>query len=388
MDQQWENQIAMKNIESSLHDDLGGFWIDNQNIVHVGLVDMSKASQVHSRSGNTEVIIEKVDHSIDDLNLAFDNAAENLDRRGMLSGVSIQLNEENNNIDVKVDSSKQMISRRYDGNLASSSNTFYDVYQTIRDIEEDMIDKGEIYNRIFHLSYEDIPDEYSSSSCINKFDCFPYLRGGLSIQNIGSMRGNECTIGFNATQGNTRYFLTAAHCGRKGDGFRQVGGGPGGRYIGHIDHLYGGDGDAARVKVVGPWRLTRWIYAKTKHVNPGGQEWQALKIEGRAHHNHSRRGLVCYSGVPSDYVCGSVITSRGTFPTESGIKTNFWLASFPAQHGDSGGPVFLPGNRNNPHKVLAYGLISSFNPIRFFNHTVGPNIIDLEQQMGVRIVTE
>lgn len=175
------------------------------------------------------------------------------------------------------------------------------------------------------------------------------------------------------TKHKQHYVITAGHCGDAGHHIYQNRS----RFLGEIDRSINNSHDSARVKVLGPWRATSWLWA-----NHG---WQSLTIVGKAKRNSSRRSVACFSGVTNGYRCGRIVNTRTSYNRWKDV----WEADFQVEKGDSGGPVILPGNAINPTNIEAYGIVNAkdaLNPFANY-HSFGHHIDDVEQRLGVSIVT-
>lgn len=130
--------------------------------------------------------------------------------------------------------------------------------------------------------------------------------------------------------------------------------------------------DSARIKVLGPWRPTRWLWADHHR--------QAVAVESVAKHRDALGALVCYSGSRLGYNCGRILNLH----VDIGQWRNVWYSNFRAIEGDNGGPVFLPGNKARPTKVKAYGIVAGKHGE---SHSFGNHIDEIQNRLGVQVIT-
>lgn len=154
------------------------------------------------------------------------------------------------------------------------------------------------------------------------------LVGGESIY---SEEGAQCSLGFNATSGDTRYVITAGHCTRSPGTWSGAGGTP----IGPVtSSSFPGD-DFGLIEVTSAsWTLTSQYAAR-------GQQRSEITGSTEAPVGAS----VCRSGANSGYRCGEVLAIDQTVNYGGGdVVSGLTRTSACAEPGDSGGP-FVSGSQ-------------------------------------------
>lgn len=386
LDKQHHSLEIMDRVEQLAGSSFAGAWMSGEYDAVIAANDTRVAENLKNQFGLDENQVNTVNYSYSDLDKAYNIVSNRLTADRFTIGTVVGLNEEKNRIEVtipnesaslKIASLKQFDKTDLNTNFGDQlfNPTVDESLESAENIQSDISAFLKFDDDIIDIKVSDEPNVYkSANSCNSRSDCFPDFRGGLQIKN--TPRGNTCTAGFNAKRGSTHYIITAGHCGNKGDRFHQIGGN---RHLGYIDRSYIDSRDAARLKVEGPWRNSWWVYAK--------DAWKSLSIVQRANYNHSRDSLACASGVVSDFRCGRILSTRETVLINWKWRHNFWTADFGLVPGESGAPIFLPGSSTKPNNVLAYGILSGYIPFPGSRRNAGPNIIDVEGQLHVRVTT-
>ncbi|MGH3754856.1 MAG: S1 family peptidase [Pseudonocardiaceae bacterium] len=153
------------------------------------------------------------------------------------------------------------------------------------------------------------------------------LHGGDTIT---TSSGGRCSVGFNATRGQTRYIITAGHCTKRGDTWS----GPDGTPIGPVtESSFPGD-DFALVEVRSP----SWQQPPDVKTDEG-----YLTVTGTTRAPVGSK--VCRSGSASGYQCGRVEATDETVNYGNGdVVYGLTRTSVCADRGDSGGP-FVSGTQ-------------------------------------------
>ena len=182
-------------------------------------------------------------------------------------------------------------------------------------------------------------------------NCFPPLRGGISITSTNSVGlGAQCTGAFIAssrTDGKL-YQFTAGHCVTEGgftgtwvtkfpDGSTHA--------VGPVhNYIDGPNGDMAILTINNPsgWQLPQgWVYVT---ANPGVTTLDERYAISSAQYS-TQGARVCKSGAAYGKTTCGTVTALGvnyTFAQLNGLVTvnNMGEANFCGKSGDSGGPVF------------------------------------------------
>lgn len=155
------------------------------------------------------------------------------------------------------------------------------------------------------------------------------LEGGMVVENKYSEA--ICSLGFPAVRDSKVYFITAGHCFSAGQGVFQ-----GGSYIGHFSFFQmGGNADAGGIYVGDGNQVSNYLYGNFTKVNK-------LEIAG----NDILGDIVCKNGMNGTN-CGSLLIkgySHTYLDTGSGKEytvNNMRVATFVANHGDSGATVYF-----------------------------------------------
>ncbi|MGH3935026.1 MAG: S1 family peptidase [Pseudonocardiaceae bacterium] len=153
------------------------------------------------------------------------------------------------------------------------------------------------------------------------------LRGG---DEMTSSEGGRCSVGFNATSGDTRYIITAGHCTKLGGTWA----GPDGTAIGPVAESSFPGHDFGLIEVTSPaWKQTNDIGTDSGNLTVTGTE---PAVVGSA---------VCRSGSTSGYHCGQVEAVNETVNYGNGnVVRGLTRTDICAEAGDSGGP-FVSGTQ-------------------------------------------
>lgn len=197
------------------------------------------------------------------------------------------------------------------------------------------------------------------------------LHGGDTIT---TSEGGRCSIGFNATSGNTRYVITAGHCTKLGGTWS----GPDGQPIGPVAKSSFPGHDFGLVEVDSP------DWAQTHDVDTDNDY---LAVAGSAPATLGDR--VCLSGSTSGYHCGQVEAVGETVNYGNGdVVRGLTKTSVCAEAGDSGGP-FMSGNQaqgtlSGGSGGCLLGGESYFQPIQEVLRTYGLTLLTGRETRDVR----
>lgn len=235
----------------------------------------------------------------------------------------------------------------------------------------------------------------TSLDCNQQFDyCLPPLRAGINIFRLnsqGQSAPGQCTAGFIAssrTDGKL-YEFTAGHCAA------EAGTGTWGTYfpppnptvhaIGTVhNYIYNSSGDEAILNINNPsgWGLPQgWVYVQSGPNTTLNERYPITSA-----HYSTQGARVCFTGASSGTSCGTV-AALGVTHCESpnGLPpytcvTNLGEATFSAQPGDSGSPVYASNQ--------AFGLVISNGYDVYHGGEVAfyQGIIGAENAMNVNIV--
>ncbi|MDR6227285.1 S1 family peptidase [Desmospora profundinema] len=151
-----------------------------------------------------------------------------------------------------------------------------------------------------------------------------YLEAGLQIQSSSGI----CTSNIAARSGSNYYLISAAHCGGIGTAFTQ-----GGQSIGSVAlRNYGNNADVLAIRIPASY-ATNWLYINSTRQ---GSITSVQSTSG------DRVGeAVCKSGRTTGVTCGQITSTNYTTRFSDGaVHYRQRQATFYAQPGDSGGPVY------------------------------------------------
>ena len=385
LDKQYNSRETLRKAENIAGTHYAGGWISEDESPAIAVNSPITKQIIEQQFSDDGIKVKLVQYDYSDLDQAFNQASKLVSEQSDVDGSSVVLNEEENTVDVFLPTPESSLALESHPVNGSNSATYAQRLTAEQTIIENASDRfQELSNQliashgnrrpIITVHHNQLPKELvETQGCNSRSDCFPYLRGGLRIERYVGNKALGCTAGFNARSGNQHYLITAGHCGDVGHHIYQNSS----RFLGVIDRSINNSHDSARIKVLGPWRSTSWLWA-----NHG---WQSLTIVGKAARNSPRRSVACFSGVTHGYRCGRIVNTRTSYDR----WTNVWEADFQGEKGDSGGPVILPGNSFKPTNIEAYGIVNAkdaLNPFANY-HTFGHHINDVEQRLGVSIVT-
>lgn len=175
---------------------------------------------------------------------------------------------------------------------------------------------------------------------VEKVDARPTRYASLvGGEGLETSDGGRCSIGFNATRGDSRYVITAGHCTDLGGTWY----GEDGSAVGPVVESSFPGNDFGLIEVSSPsWQQTPLIATRsgTATITGAGQATVGTSI--------------CRSGSSSGYRCGTVRSLNETINYGGGDVVNgLTKTSACAQPGDSGGP-FVAGTQ--AQGVLSGGL--------------------------------
>lgn len=385
LDKQHHSRETIKKAQDSAGVHFAGGWISEDESPVIAVDSPITKQQIEQAFSDDGLEVKLAEYSYAELDSAFNQASTIVARQTTVDGSSVVLNEESNTVDVFLPSAESSLaleahtanvneSVAFAQRLSVKQNEIDNISDQFQQLNSQLQVQNGQHEPIITVHENQIPKELTETQgCNGRSDCFPYFRGGLRIERYIGSKVLGCTAGFNARSGKQHYVITAGHCGDAGHHIYQNRS----RFLGVIDRSINNSHDSARVKVLGPWRATSWLWA-----NHG---WQSLTIVGKAKRNSSRRSVACFSGVTNGYRCGRIVNTRTSYNRWKDV----WEADFQVEKGDSGGPVILPGNAINPTNIEAYGIVNAkdaLNPFANY-HSSGHHIDDVEQRLGVSIVT-
>jgi hypothetical protein len=221
------------------------------------------------------------------------------------------------------------------------------------------------------------PMRFVSLACTRTECSEESMRGGLGWY---TSRG-QCTAGFGATRNGVDGFISAGHCAPLGyDVF--VGESPSGAFYGEITRnvtSLTADGSFVRRDPSYPNKSRGWIYVSAsdpEHVI-SGREPRSGYVEG------SRS---CMSSYFSGFKCGQII-DRSYTDILNGLRDVVLVDSrMCGVPGDSGAPVFDGGS--TAMGIFTGALVSVFDPTQRCAEAVYHKLSWIENELGVRIITE
>lgn len=384
LDKQHHSRETLKKAQDSAGVHFAGGWISEDESPVIAVDSPITKQQIEQAFSDDGLEVKLAEYSYAELDSAFNQASTLVARQTTFDGSSVVLNEESNTVDVFLPSAESSLaleahtanvneSVAFAQRLSAKQNEIDNISDQFQQLNSQLQVQNGQHEPIITVHENQIPKELTETQgCNGRSDCFPHFRGGLQL--INKTKNGRCTAGFNARSGRQHYVITAGHCGSNGNHIYQGQS----RFLGVVDKSINSSHDSARIKVLGPWRSTSWLWA-----NHG---WQSLTIVGKAARNSSRRSVACFSGDTHGYRCGRIINTRTSYRQWRDV----WEADFQVEHGDSGGPVILPGNAFNPTNIEAYGIVNAKNvdnPNNPVYHSYGHHIYDVEQRLGVSIVT-
>ena len=384
LDKQYNSRETLRKAENIAGTHYAGGWISEDESPAIAVNSPITKQIIEQQFSDDGIKVKLVQYDYSDLDQAFNQASKLVSEQSDVDGSSVVLNEEENTIDVFLPTPESSLALESHPVNGSNSATYAQRLTAEQTIIENASDRfQELSNQliashgnrrpIITVHHNQLPKELvETQGCNSRSDCFPHFRGGLQL--INRSTDQRCTAGFNARSGRQHYVITAGHCGSDGNHIYQGHS----RFLGVLEKSINNSHDSARIKVLGPWQPTSWLWA-----NHG---WQSLTIVGKAPRNSSRRSVACFSGDTHGYRCGRIVDTRTSYRRWQDV----WEANFQVEKGDSGGPVILPGSAFKPTNIEAYGIVVAKNvddPSNPIYHSYGHHIQSVEQRLGVSIVT-
>ncbi len=355
-------------LEARFAERFGGYWIDDADVLHVGIVDATRRdrSAVARIVGrHPRVVTDAVANGYDALVAAGDEIAATLD--SATGNFAVGVDVPRNAVVVQTEAADRGPTE------ATARDAARRAVAGREDADRDAID--DIDAAVVVEPATGIAIEPATSTR----NGFPPFEAGLSIRVYVQSTIYGCTTGFMFRNGYGNFGSTAGHCGPVNSGVVL-----GGRIVDMI-RLNGyqsartvrGDAGAFSLDVLG-WSGRDYI-----HTQGAGHR----VIVGKLSNTQIAVGLrLCFEGVTSDgNNCGAVVRANQTFCCDAAGKSFvFSCTNYAGRPGDSGGPVYQPVGTT---QARAAGMLSSTVTINGAALMCFSTAANLESALGSTIVT-